>query len=66
MSKIQIVVTFDNETGQCQVSGPINDKILIYGLLGMAKEIVSKQEVKRSSLVLPEGNVLPTPHAKMN
>jgi hypothetical protein len=66
MSKIQIVVTFDNETGQCQVSGPINDKILIYGLLGMAKEIVSKQEVKLSSLVLPEGNVLPMPHAKTN
>jgi hypothetical protein len=66
MSKIQIVVTFDNETGQCQVSGPINDKILIYGLLGMAKEIVSKQEVKLSSLVLPEGNVLPMPHAKGN
>jgi len=66
MAKIQVVITFDSDTGQCQLSGPINDKILVYGLLGMAKEIISKQDAKQSSLVLPEGNILPMPHAKGN
>ena len=44
---ITLTVTFDPATGQVQVTGPIQDKILCCGLLEMAKSTVLKQEVSR-------------------
>lgn len=37
---IELKIMFDPQTGQLQVGGPINDKILCYGLLERAKDMV--------------------------
>lgn len=41
MSQEQIVITLDRATGQLNVTGPLTDKVLSYGMLEMAKEIVA-------------------------
>jgi len=31
------------DTGQCQITGPVNDKMRFYGLLGVALELMVKR-----------------------
>jgi hypothetical protein len=37
---VQIIINYDKQTGQCGVSGPVNNKQLMYGLLELAKDAV--------------------------
>jgi hypothetical protein len=55
---IEFVIQLNPETGQIQVRGPLTDRMLCYGMLAMAQEIIAKQaaEVKpgpASTLVVP-------------
>ena len=49
---LEIKITFDPTTGQMQIVGPTQDKILCCGLFEMAKSVILSQE-KKSGLVLP-------------
>lgn len=49
---ITLTVTFDPPTGQIQIVGPIQDKILCCGLLEMAKNTILKQETPKIIPVL--------------
>lgn len=41
MSDIRLLITLNPETGQCQVSGPIDNKLLAYGMLEMARDAIA-------------------------
>lgn len=55
----QLVITLDPATGSVQVSGPIGNRLVCYGMLEMAKEAIqghAPSEAKRSGLtLLPPG-----------
>jgi len=53
MMKIQLVVTLDPATGNIQLTGPVNDRILVMGLLEMAKVALLSQPAP-SSIVVPQ------------
>ena len=37
---IELHITFDQQTGNVQVTGPLPNKILCYGMLDMAKDVI--------------------------
>ena len=43
---IQLIIEFDEINGTVHVKGPIDNKILSYGLLGVAKDIIQTSELK--------------------
>lgn len=49
---IKLVITLDPKTGQVRVDGPINDKILCYGLLEMARECIAEHTKQEQSRIL--------------
>jgi hypothetical protein len=51
--KIELVISFDQTTGQVGVSGPINDRILCYGLLEMAREAIAKAGQEKKNGIVP-------------
>lgn len=53
MTQIQIVITFEPETGQINVAGPIENKILTYGLLDLARDAVCDLHRKNENRVQP-------------
>lgn len=56
MPVISLVITFTTETGQINVSGPINDRLLSFGMLETAKSIVAdKHREEAQRLVQPAG-----------
>lgn len=40
--------------GRFTIEGPIDDKILCYGMLGMARDIIHRREPKQSNLLVAE------------
>lgn len=63
---IQLIITL-NDDGQIGVNAPLQDKVLCYGLLEVARDAIQKyheqQPQKRSSLVaVPPGTVVPKSH----
>ncbi len=46
------------DNGQITVTGPLGDKLLCYGLLGMAGQIVAKHEQK-PNLIVPQPMIDP-------
>ena len=54
----QIVIEMD-EKGTVSLKAPMQNKIICYGMLKIAEEIISKTEIKKEQpLVVPVGNVL--------
>ena len=52
---IQLIITMDEENkGMVNVSGPIHDKILCYGLLEVAKDAVRAYEAQAKNIIIPE------------
>jgi len=49
---IQILITLSDD-GQLSVRGPLQNKIMAYGLLEMAKDVVRAQPVKPPDIVVP-------------
>lgn len=63
--KAQLVITLEDD-GRVNVAGPLNDRVLAYGLLGIARDVVEKfneeAAAKRGNLVLaPAGSLPPLP-----
>lgn len=42
MANPKITIVFDTETGKVSVDGPINDKLLCFGLLELAKNAINE------------------------
>ena len=49
---VELKITI-NEAGQLGITGPIADKMLCYGLLEMAKEMIQEHARKNQSLITP-------------
>ncbi len=47
--------------GNVSVSGPLNDKILCYGMLKLAEKAIGEYEGHKPSIVLPTAPVMPFP-----
>jgi hypothetical protein len=48
-----------NELGQVSVNGPLQNKVLCYGLLGCAHDVIKDVNDKQSKIALPtSGDVL--------
>jgi hypothetical protein len=54
-NKITVTITYDPSTQQIQLLAPMENRMLVYGMLGMARDIVHSQaqKVKASPIVLP-------------
>jgi hypothetical protein len=51
---MQLVITFHEENGQVDVSGPIGNKMLSYGMLEMARDAIKKfSEDQAKSAIVP-------------
>lgn len=60
--KVQITVDFDPATGAVRLNAPLQNRVLCYGLLQMAMEIIAKQDNKApkpSSIVVPQIKIGP-------
>lgn len=42
-----LMITCDTSNGNLQVSGPIEDKVLVYGMLEAAKDVIQEHNAKR-------------------
>ena len=54
-SKITLLISLDLATGQVQLQGPLHDKIICYGMLERAKDLVREFDVKKQGLVVANG-----------
>lgn len=48
MNKVTLIIEFDPSTGNVGVNGDLTNRILVYGLLEFAKEIVLRQAMAAS------------------
>lgn len=56
---IEIVIRFNPATGQVGFSGPLDQRLICYGMLEMAKEILTKQaEAPRTNGLIQPPNGL--------
>lgn len=51
--KVEIRITVSNE-GEIRVHGPIQDKILCYGLLEIAKDVIRNYKVESQQIIVPQ------------
>lgn len=58
MPKAQVVITLHDD-GRFDVKGPLDNKILMYGLLGLAHEAVLKRANEPAGLVQPVSIAIP-------
>jgi hypothetical protein len=58
-----IVITMTNK-GQINMNGPIDDKMLCYGLLEIAKEVVKTHNDNKAKIVRPAFQLPPMPGKK--
>lgn len=57
---IQLVITLDETTGAFNVGGPIDNKLICYGLLGMARDAIDERAKQEQRLIQPaNGLILP-------
>jgi len=58
---IQLLIDFDPSSGQVNLAGPLDNRMLCYALIDMAKEIMLMQALTKASesrIVVPQ--VVPT------
>jgi hypothetical protein len=57
MAQIQLVITMDQATNRMSLSGPIQDKLLAYGMLELAKDALREynhdKRIEVPQLVVP-------------
>lgn len=51
MNIVQLVITFNRDNGEINVTGPIRDKLFCYGMMESAKDAI--RDFKESGLVTP-------------
>ncbi len=56
--KIELRITVSNE-GEIRVYGPVQDKILCFGLLEMAKDAIRDHKVEKSDILVPDLTLVP-------
>jgi hypothetical protein len=49
---IQVVITLSDD-GQLTITGPIQNKVLTYGILERAKDVVRAQPLKAPDIIVP-------------
>ena len=54
---INLTILLNEQTGELQVHGPVQNKILCYGLLEMARDVV--KEFKGGGIIVPANGMLP-------
>lgn len=52
MAQIDFVISYNDVTGEIKCSGPLPQKLLCYGLLDMARDVV--KDYKQGSIIAPE------------
>lgn len=45
----QLIIQMDDQ-GRCQVTGPINNKLVAYGMLELARETIARFHEQRTSI----------------
>jgi len=60
MGKLTLTVMLE-EDGQIGVNGPIDNKILCYGMLELAKQAIQAYEPGKQKLLVPKGPTLVDP-----
>ena len=56
---IQMVITLHPQTGQIQLTGPIHNRTLAYGMLEMAREaIYDYKEKNKPQIQVPKGGIM--------
>lgn len=58
---IEIRIAFDPANGAMKIDGPVNDRVLFYGLLDLAKDVVRSQALEARRVVPVTGDVLLPP-----
>lgn len=58
MPQIQMVITYDSELSTVSVGGPLNNKVLAYGMLGAAQDAVREYKGEDRRIV-PASFALP-------
>ena len=49
---IKLVITLDRQTGQVNVNGPINDRLLCFGLIELAKEAINANAIQQKNEIM--------------
>lgn len=49
---VQLLLTL-NRDGSLNVTGPIDDRVLCYGMLDYAKDVIREYQAQKARLVLP-------------
>ena len=49
---IQITITLHDD-GQLTVSGPLQNKVMAYGILELAKDVIRAHQVKAPDIIVP-------------
>lgn len=57
---ISLTITLNQATGQVHVSGPIDNKLVCYGMLAVAHDVIAQRSATPTNLVVPR-LVPPTP-----
>lgn len=59
MPNIELKIILQEETGGLQVQGPIDNRMLSYGMLEMAKEVIMKRAIQaKPSAIIPVAGVI--------
>jgi len=48
----QLTIVID-DVGQCSVNGPIDNKVIAYGMLEVAKEAIAQHHAQKAQLIQP-------------
>jgi hypothetical protein len=59
MPQVQLIVTLD-DNGSVNINGPIQNALLCFGLLEMAKVAINNYAEQNKRLIQPVAGVLPT------
>jgi hypothetical protein len=60
MPQIQLTITLDSDTGSTSVSGPLDNQIMAYGMLEVARDAIweRKQKDAQSVIQMPSQGIL--------
>jgi hypothetical protein len=60
MPQLQLIITVDSATGNTSVSGPIDNQLLCYGMLQVARDAIleRKQKQAESRIIQPEPGLI--------
>lgn len=56
---IQLILTYDPQTNQIKVEGPIDEKTLCYGVIESAKDAIREHCAKQVGRIILAGPVAP-------